>query len=263
MSGAGTNAGLGRADYFASNGYSRDADLISQPEAYAVRLISYIRDDSTVRARVADRFGRHRLPSIEQIAALRLAHAAETADTARRYTVADPTDYDEFDFCPTPEPFTALVAASRLRDRDARNDRLRRLRDAEELVGRRVIAQAGEPGRPIAAPRANPREMLQGAAKIQGVQVSSLLGRSRKRIDVQNRSLACALMRTCRISWTVIGRMMAGRDHSTVHYNARVFFDRDRFDPEFSAAWEALAPCIFRAVRTFEELQAMTELVDG
>jgi chromosomal replication initiator protein len=238
-------------EFYGSAGFERDADQISQPESYAARLVTYIRDNSTVRARVADRFGRSRLPSIERIAEIRSETIALREEIARRYDVDEPTEADEFDFCPTSEPFSVRTAVRRRRDQQARLEQLSRLHRAEEARARQIVTVA------------NPRTMLENVIRFRGISRAILLSRSRFRKDVQNRTLAYALMRTCAVSWPVIGRMMGGRDHTTIMDGARVFFERDRHDPELSAAWEKLAPCIFRAVRTFEELQAMTAVDHG
>jgi chromosomal replication initiator protein len=78
-------------------------------------------------------------------------------------------------------------------------------------------------------------------ALLYGLSVADLEGDSRRRVFVRPRQLSWLLAkRYTRLSFTVVGKLTGGRDHTTVLTGSRDAEARMAVDPSYRAAYERL-----------------------
>ncbi|CDO35017.1 hypothetical protein [Novosphingobium sp. KN65.2] len=265
--------GNGRVEWFATSGFRHDADVISSPRSYAQRLIRYIRDDSTVRARVIDRFGPEHAPSREEIAAMRDQRMEHVTRQNAKHEVGEAEDYDRFDFVAWERAFVpqVMIAAERQSrisvEAEKRKERSRKMAALLESINTRVPeAKAIElrQGRPMGRPPGrvgpgDPEGLIKVVEHLTGMMPGSVVSRSRARPFIRARALATVLLKARGNSWPATGDLIGNRDHSSAINLGRVFFSRELRDPVVMEAWQRLAPCIVGAARTFEEFRLMVE----
>lgn len=239
MTGLPTIHTQGRMEWFARAGFRGGEESLSTPERYAQRLVRYIGSDSTIRARLGDRFGRKGLLPIERIAQIRRCTMEFRAASDRRYAVDDPLTCDGHHF---------TVQAPRHRPSD------------HTPGGERGAAMP-----PIVLPAADahhrpgdPLPVIIAAARVCGIAPALIRSRSRKRPVVRARAFVCAVLRARGNSWSWVGRTLGISDHGSAMYLAMMFFRREIADPAMAQAWQRLAPCIIAAARTWPEFQTMT-----
>ena len=230
-----------RADWFGASGYSADVESLAGPREYALHLVSYLRDDSTVRARVADRHA-VRLP-LTEIAALRAEVEAVRARREESLSVEEPRFSDEFDFRVSDRPFhwqnEALCAKAQ--------DEVRR-----EEERRQAAAAFARTSKYICTPT-----LLAAIGGLVGVTPADICGIGKASRIMRGRCLAYAVLRARGNSWPQVAAMLGGRSHSSAIHGARQFFDRWIREPELLKAWRSLAPCVVGSALTFEEFVKM------
>lgn len=230
-----------RADWFGASGYSADVDTLRGPRDYARHLISYLRDDSTVRARVADRHA-IRLP-LAEIAAMRAEIDAVRERRAQSLSVAEPMLSDEFDFRVSDRPFHWQNEAHCAKAQD-------QARREEEK--RRAAAAFARTSRHICTP-----SLLAAIGGLVGVSPADICGEGRTVRVMRGRCLAYAVLRARGNSWPQVAAMLGGRSHASAIHGARQFFDRWIREPDLLKAWRSLAPCVVGSALTYEEFAKM------
>ncbi|EQB09723.1 hypothetical protein [Novosphingobium lindaniclasticum] len=227
-----------RAGWFGASGYSTEVDSLADPRAYAQHLISYLRDDSTVRARVADRYGA-RL-SIAEIAALRLEAELSRARREHVVRVGEPEDSDEYDFRVSARPFRwqdeALAKHGDPAQREAR--------------AREAAATFVRTTRHVSTPK-----LLAAIGMVIGVPASDLCGSGKAARIMRGRSLAYAVLRGRGNTWARVAAMLGDRTHASAMHGARQFFDKWIREPDLLSAWRSLAPSGVASAETFEEME--------
>ena len=239
------------SEWFACGGLpEREA---KSANAYAQRLIRYIADASTVRARCLDEFGT--APPVEKIRRwradwARLVERRRAQRAAHDYGEEDP-DLDAANDDPAPsDTFEAFCATVALR---------------------LAAIEAPQPGAPPAEqaprlPRAPLRthgEVIERCAVLCGVSPEAVLGMSRKHAVVRARQLAATVLRARGNSYPQVGRFLGGIDHSSVIHAVRVLFDVKMRDPAMVEAWMIAAPCAAKFARSAEELDLIMNLRRG
>lgn len=221
-------------DWFAQSGFKdHEGDTAY---SHAKRLIRYISDPSTVRVRTLEQFGC--APSTEVIRKLRDNWIALVKERAEHRALAEED---------APDDAAILVLA---------------LAEPEEDPAPAPVAPTLDPV--VHTPR---REMLTAievidtVAEVCDISHGELIGSCRERKYVAARELCAAVLRARGNSYPQVGRMMNGRDHTTILHNVRQFFDRGLRNPQTAAAWQALAPEHARDVRKLEELDRLIWLV--
>lgn len=82
-------------------------------------------------------------------------------------------------------------------------------------------------------------EIVRGVAKEYGVTPEDIKGKARSTIYVTPRSVIARILRDRGLSYPVIGRLMGGRDHSTIMNLLRRFDDRRERDPFMMSVYRA------------------------
>ncbi|AOR77205.1 helix-turn-helix domain-containing protein [Novosphingobium resinovorum] len=238
-------------EWFASSGFTDEEP--STANGYAQRLIRYIRDPSTVRARVMDRFSS--APPIENIRQWR-------SDWERlvehRKSMRAPEEFQEeaglSSDIPDEDPdevFAQLAAHIVV--------------DPFTLPVPAAPAPAAEfapPGRsmddePINTSARNHREVIERCARRFDLTAEALLGGSRKRPIARVRQFTAAVLRARGNSYPQVGRYLNDMDHSTVIHAVRATFFVNMRDPAFVTAWMAEAPCVTKFARSPQELDML------
>lgn len=216
---------IGGKDWFSQSGLPDDQ--MATPYVYARRLTRYIADPSTVRVRTLGHFGR--APGIETIRAMRhkwvemVDKRAMEQDDRPALTIRQPK--------PTPV-------------------------DTEPQP---VIIKIGPPPEPLpVAARGymlhTATDVIDACADAFGISYGELIGTMRNRQYTRPRNLCIAVLRARGNSYPNIGRIIGGRDHSTIVTALHKFFAREIIDPQYEKAWMSLAPCVAKACRSVEEL---------
>lgn len=228
-----------RAGWFGASGYSTEVDSLADPRAYAQHLISYLRHDSTVRARVADRYGT-RL-SIAEIAALR--REAEAARERREHVVRvdEPEDSDAYDFRMSARPFRW--------QHEAQAEQCN-LAAQREVKAREAAAAFVRTTRHVSMPK-----LLAAIGLVVGVPAPDLCGDGRAMHIMRGRCLAYAVLRARGNTWVQVSAMLGGRTYTSARHGARQFFDRWIREPDLLSAWRSLAPCGVASAETFEDME--------
>ena len=235
-----------KADWFSQSGIP-DTDPGSA-NAYARRLVRYIADPSTVRARTLDAYGK--APSREMISNWR---AAWVAEKDWRKEVRSPEDFDD-----EAERIDKLCAsiAQRIIGGDVEpaapaNDLTPTVPpltagsfDLEAYVERPVL--------PVTY-----TDVLADCARFTGISVEELVGASRKAPIVRARQFAATVLRARGNSYPCVGRYLGDRDHSTIIHAVHKFFDLGLRDPMYVRAWMAVAPCVAKIARSADELDML------
>jgi hypothetical protein len=235
-------------DFFARSGF----DVIPEEPGhwgYAKRLSRYITDASTVRVRTIEQFGI--APPLEQIREMRVEWLA---------TIKRRGD--------------AIGTYGTTRERRRAEEKAQRDRAAAALKPspKNVVAKPAQQPSLIVAklteapairtftpePMKTGVEVIEACAKGFGIEMSQLIGPSRKPTLVRVRNLATAVLRARGSSLPNIGRF-TGREHTTVLHSLRTFFSRDILDDRYLQAWIALAPDAAKACRTMAELDMIIE----
>lgn len=228
-------------DWFARSGFpfvSEDRDCT----VYVRRLVRYISDASTVRARTLDHFGY--APDLPTIRKLRQEWLDEIA-----YRTAALNTYGEW---------------RALKRNKARAEKMQAAREVKlRIVPKEPpplpVEQKAEP-LPVAARGHMLRtatDVIDACADACGVSHGELIGTMRDRPIAKARNLCAAVLRARGNSLNITGRLLGKRDHTTIINAIHRFFTREMEQPEFAAAWASLAPCVMKAARTAEELNAM------
>lgn len=86
------------------------------------------------------------------------------------------------------------------------------------------------------------RDVLRSAASVFDVPPATLIGRSRDVSATRPRALACRAIRTLcpHVSYPAIGRMLDGRDHSTIVHNVGITDALLRGHPDLAARYRRL-----------------------
>lgn len=224
--------------WFSQNGLP-DLHDTSGYTSYAKRLSRYIADPSTIRVRTLDAYGN--APSLPAIAKMRAEHLATLK--RRNATRSDGTHKK-----PKPAPKLTLVPSA----------------PAPFAEIEPVVEVAPEPAPevlPVAARSfqlATALEVIDACADVCGISHGELIGSCRKPQFVKARNLAVAVLRARGNSYPNVCRFVRRQDHTTVMHGLRMFFSREMKDPLFQQAWAALAPCVAKACRSVEELDAVT-----
>ncbi|TCM17229.1 chromosomal replication initiator protein [Novosphingobium sp. PhB165] len=236
------------AEWFGRSGFP---DIVpSGANAYAKRLVQYISDPSTVRARTMDEYGK--APSLENIRRWRADWVNEIAE--RRAARAPVDDHHDDDnevngICTAiAERLVAASAAHVLPGGGVIAGTLSgAANDAEEHFEGDTREQA-----------VTYMEVIQACAARCGETVEDLLGPSRSRSIVRARQFTATVLRSRGNSYPSVGRFMGNRDHSTIMHSVGVFFAVGMRDPFFVRAWMAEAPCATKMARTAAELDMLS-----
>lgn len=244
------NANGGKSEWFATSGLPDY--LPNSAASYAQRLVRYISDASTVRARVMEQYGR--APAVDQIRGWR---ADWLALVASRADGRNGDDYDEeygLD-ASNDDDFPGWAPAPILPARTAK--------DIDHVPEPVIAAVEPQPAqRPAAIPKPNfgraitKREIMEQCAATCGVPLEDILGHSRNRRLVHARQFTAAILRARGNSYPQIGAIL-DRDHSTIIHAVRSFFYVVAREPAFAAAWMKLAPCMTKVARTPAELDKL------
>lgn len=93
-------------------------------------------------------------------------------------------------------------------------------------------------------------DVLEAVSRRTGVRVSDIIGKDRSRALTRPRQLAMHLSRQlCSLSWEDVGRLMGGRDHSTVLHASRAVARDAEKDAELRALLDELSAEVKNAVR--------------
>lgn len=178
------------------------------PKAYAARLAAYIRDASTIRARTMCEYGR--APSIEAIKLMQ-AKARERSALVRLQAERNtPAEDEDPGFWGTPGLIRLAAERRAIQQRALLAQASARLDDAAAASTKRDVVTA--------------REVISLTAQAHGLTLADLTGRSRKRAIVPVRHMAAwILLQRGRLSRAQIGRLLGGRDHSTVINSIEAF----------------------------------------
>ncbi len=221
---------IGGKEWFSQSGLPEDQ--MGTPQVYARRLSRYIADPSTVRVRTLDQFGK--APTLAVIRDMRQRWLKLVEQRA--------TEQDIFDRPVPPQPVLKLVEA--------------------EVPEAPTPAPAPNPT-PVAARSFLLRtaaDVIDACADVCDVTHGEIVGTMRLKEIVRARNLAAAVLRARGNSLPKVGALLGGRDHSTVVNAIDRFFVRDIREPAVGAAWKALAPCIAKACRTYDELSAVARI---
>lgn len=247
------NLGSSVIDWLANGGFSTaaDAHLDSCRETrdviFARRLVRYISSDSTIRVRTLEQYGK--APSVERIAQLRAEWKARCSQklTALYHEprVADQVE-TEADFVVAP--------AVELKESE------RKAEVAACLVPTITVAKP-DIARPANDDTARalftPREVIEQCAAMFGLTYDAVVSQTRKQKCVRARNLAAAVLRARGNSYPSIASRIKKDDHTTAIHAVKQFFFRDMRNPMVVQAWMQIAPCVFKSVRSLEELNAM------
>lgn len=188
-------------------------------------MAGYIRDPEYIRALVQREYGAHRAPPLDTIKLMQADHQYLRAKFRDQYGDAPENDnlpeWRPVSLVTAPKPEPVLFEAM---------PKPEQLETVELLPSRRII---------------------KGTAAAFKMSVADLLGKDRHKRFVVARAVAIRLLReqtwsdgTLRFSYPQIGRMMGGRDHSTVIHAINNFELYCRLHPEAKAAYDTLKEAI-------------------
>jgi len=236
-----------RIDWFGHSGFNEVEEHYPWGDAraplrYAERLSRYIGDASTVRVRVLDRFGR--APSIETIRSYRSHWLDEVRERSAPFYVKGMENDEEEEGEPEVGASDQQILALAISEPEAE--------PTPEPVVHEVTALTR-----AATGLHSSADVINACAMACNISHGELIGSMRSRQYVEARNLCAAVLRARGNSYPNVGRFIGGRDHSTIIHSVRTFFDREITKPEMAAAWVALAPCITKAARSMEDLDAI------
>lgn len=187
-----------------------DMGVACNAQSYAERLARYIGDASTIRARTFNEYGR--APTIDAIRAMQRRARGE-AEFIRLVATADTPDVSE-DPQMWRQPGYARMARERRETIQAAADR---------RAGRHIAARAEQ-----VASSGNDvvtiRDIISEVGRAFDMSYDDVVRRTNARAVVRVRHFAMwVLKQRGRISMAQIGRVMGGRDHSTVIHGIKMF----------------------------------------
>lgn len=199
---------------------------VKSPEELARRFASYMRDPSTIRARVKEHFGR--APSVEE--------CRRILDRVRN---------------PTRGPRVKSYFYERFRCDHERTEENAILMENGEVFCRtchlekREKEQAKAAQKPTIPASVNPGPMVQPVfvmkevARRFNVTVDELTGPRRERVYVNARSVVVKLLRERNLSFSRVGFYLK-RDHASIKYLAKTYADRAKHNPDIPAVYHAV-----------------------
>lgn len=216
------------------------------PGQFAKRLATYISDPERIRTLTVREYGVTQAPSVERCAELRRTYErSRTAYRERSASTYDGPDNDNGEAFKVKGLVKPIKQAKPVRivqrvlpaKPDMRLPVLERERHRiAELRNARAV-RAG----PIA------RNIINSVADYFCLDTEVVVGENRTALPVTARHVAAKLLSEVsddegnrRFSSTQIGKILGGRDHSTIVYGLHHYFDRARKYPEMIEAYEAL-----------------------
>ena len=237
------------SEYFGHSGFP---DVVpSGAYAYAQRLVQYISDPSTVRARTLDEYGK--APPVATIRGWRDNHVAVLeARRAARAPDADLDwcDDDTIDLAIAERLAVETTAATVSFNASCGESAAEGANDASDDEDH-VVSETRRQALTSA-------EVIQACAARCGVSAEDMVGPSRKTHIVKARQFAATVLRARGNSYPAIGRFIGDRDHSTMMYSVGAFFAVAKRDPFYISAWMSEAPCVAKIARTAAELELLT-----
>lgn len=236
-----------RVEWFGSSGFPDN--LPSDARAYAKRLITYISDASTVYARTMNEFGKS--PPKEMIRKWRAEYVAEVE--GRKAAVAPAPDLEYSDDA---DAIFAAIAERLVVDGHVKPEPLILGPAIESVV---VEPAALVPGvMPTRLPPVTITEIVEDCAARIGVSTEDILSRRKSNEIAHARQFAATVLRARGSSYPAVGRILGGRDHSTMMHAVKAFFRRLETDPRYLYAWQAApVPCAARMARSPAELDIL------
>jgi hypothetical protein len=190
------------------------------PENYAKRIARHISDPSTIWARTADQFGRHRAPSLEQCREWRAKHERKCVPAKPRpFPCGHPRDpMNIIEYSDSKEKCLACYNA-KATEREAvlraARERKHKLAEEARIAALRAAMAAQRACIEPIENHASGMEVLAGAAKAFQITLGELLGEARSPLYVSARAVAARLLQDGGASFPMIGRRM-NRDHSSI-----------------------------------------------
>lgn len=90
-------------------------------------------------------------------------------------------------------------------------------------------------------------EMIRVVARHYGVKPRQVSGACREPAMVKARSIVAKILRERGVSYPVIGRVLGGRDHSTIVHMIHTWDSRTKYNPEMIPLYEAIKQDLVRA----------------
>jgi chromosomal replication initiator protein len=190
------------------------------PESYAKRIAKHISDPSTIRARTADQFGRHRAPSIEQC---RLWREKAVYRPVRRHEKPflcghERTFDNSHELSSGKETCLACHRAAqekRRAEQEAARARKDVLAEEARIAAYRAAVAAKRACIEPIENRAMPNEIMTAVASAFAITLGELKGEARAKLYVSARTVAAKLLREEGSSYPMVARRM-NRDHSSI-----------------------------------------------
>lgn len=205
----------------ATQGGIDETRLDSGPDAYADELARYIASPSTVRTRVMERFGF--APPLDRIEQYRARHVG--LREAVRAMVAEPVDSDALDYTPA----------------------LRKAVDPKEAFVQRELRAAANDPLPLLSVRKAPesvkptgigKQVIDSVALDFCVRAHEIAGGMRWPHLVDARCVVSLVLRSRGWSFPRIGRLLGGRDHTTILHSVDMADIYARRNPDFTPSLE-------------------------
>lgn len=229
-----TNSGHSRGDYFGRSGLRQPVYAEGAPALMAERLVKYISDASTVRARVLDHYGR--APKIEAIRKLRDDHLVRQEQLRAYFDVGE----EESEL----EPFKPASLVKTV----ARTAPVAPVEIVLKVPSQQLHTAS---------------DVIQACARCMVVPVSDILGRSRYRRHAYARHLIAAVLKARGSSYPQIAARLKRDDHTTIMSGVRKFFSAVIRDERIAAAYDRMVPPAFQGVRTFDAFNALLSEKDA
>lgn len=188
-----------------------DVTLAQGPSHMASRLATYIKDPSTIRAHVLNEYGR--CPSLDYIKAEIAKH-----NRPLRQDVGEPTDADGVNY--TPQGF----------------ERQKKEKKREWVPPPPTIMPWPKWFKPHGT-RMPVSMIIKGVAFDFCVTPEQLISTTRSSSLVAARSVIARILRDRGHSFPVVGRLLGGRDHSTIMNSIRMFDIYAERDPRVKEAY--------------------------
>lgn len=183
----------------------------TSPRAFAQRLARYIRSPSTIRTRVIDQFGS--APKIDEIKTM-VERVANDRELFKRASEALGQDQEEDAFAVMPSlELTRAMKKAEKRPPIPRKSRAKPKPDE--------IEAAPEP-EPV-VPALMRKDVVKSISEQFGSTYAEVVGFSRVQRIVIARRAAIAALRQRGNSFTQIGGVIGGRDHSTIMHNLEMY----------------------------------------
>lgn len=219
----GTATTIKRVYCHATQGGIDETRLDSGPDAYADELARYIASPSTVRTRVLERFGY--APPLARIEQYRARHV-ELREAVRAMT-AEPVDSDALDYTPAPRKITNPKEAFVQRE----------LRAAANDAAAVPRLQVRKPPKSV-KPTGVGKQVIDSVALDFFVRPHEITGGMRWPHLVDARCVVSLILRARGWSFPRIGRLLGGRDHSTIIHAVDMGDIYARRNPDFTPSLE-------------------------